>query len=373
VRPLRAETPVTDSRDTLRQYSPALQPLVETIFMAAPNDTQKSGEELRLQMDDLLAPLPETVRLGGRGPFVINLSTAGSPLEMPVRPAPGFPEAHMYRVQRIEDGRARYRLRFGPFATEDEADAVLKIVRKNYPSSLTATADAEDLRLIAVIHTKATAGAAPPLAVAPTASVAVAPPAALVPTAVASPAAPKPAAKPALASPAAAKPMPQKMPVLARSKTASPGAKPLGATTAAATDAVRALALLEPDADVNWRWFVIQLSVTAEPVDPATVPKLDIFDVYRLYSVAGIIDGRIVHALRVGFFAEQPAAAAVAGYLAAFYDKPAIKRVSAAERDRFAEKSLEPRKDMGATGKQAVIEITNERFVRTARGAQGAI
>jgi hypothetical protein len=88
--------------------------------------------------------------------------------------------------------------------------------------------------------------------------------------------------------------------------------------------------------------------------------------------VAGIVQGRIMHALRLGFFAEEPAAAAVAGYVAAFYDKPLIKRVNDEERQRFAQKSLEPRKDMGATGKQAVIEITNERFVRANRSGRAA-
>src|SRR6202035_4967806 len=99
-------------------------------------------------------------------------------------------------------------------------------------------------------------------------------------------------------------------------------------------------------------------------------PNLDIFSVYRLYSVAGIDQGRIVHALRLGFFSEENAASAVASYLAAFYDKPAVKRVSSAERQRFAERRLEPRKDVGATGKHAVIEITNERFVRERRNGQ---
>jgi hypothetical protein len=92
--------------------------------------------------------------------------------------------------------------------------------------------------------------------------------------------------------------------------------------------------------------------------------------VYRLYSVAGIDKGRIVHALRLGFFTEQIAAGAVASYLAAFYDNPAIKRVSAAERERFADQSLQARKDVGATGKQAEIEITNERYVREKRIGQ---
>jgi hypothetical protein len=102
------------------------------------------------------------------------------------------------------------------------------------------------------------------------------------------------------------------------------------------------------------------------------LPNLDIFRVYRLYSVAGIDQGRIVHALRLGFFTEQIAAGAVASYLAPFYDKPTIKRVSSAERERFAEQSLEARKDVGSTGRQAVIEITNERYIREKRIAQSA-
>jgi hypothetical protein len=115
------------------------------------------------------------------------------------------------------------------------------------------------------------------------------------------------------------------------------------------------------------RWFVVQLSLGEEAIDPETVPILDIFSVYRLYCVAGIDQGRIVHALRVGFFTEEIAAGAVASYLAAFYDKPTIKRVSSAERDRFADEAIEPRKDVGATGKHAVIEITSERYIREKR------
>jgi hypothetical protein len=138
------------------------------------------------------------------------------------------------------------------------------------------------------------------------------------------------------------------------------------------TQTVRALTELELEDDNASRWFVIQLSQAEEPFDPDTVPNHDIFSVYRLYSVAGIDQGRIVHALRLGFFTEEIAAGAVASYLTAFYDKPTIKRVSAAERERFAEQSLAPRKDVGATGKHAAIEITSERFVREKRSGQTA-
>jgi hypothetical protein len=136
------------------------------------------------------------------------------------------------------------------------------------------------------------------------------------------------------------------------------------------TQTVRALTQLELEDDQVSRWFAIQLSLAEEAFDPETLPNLDIFRVYRLYSVAGIDQGRIVHALRLGFFTEQIAAGAVASYLAGFYDKPTIKRVSSAERERFAEQSLEARKDVGATGRQAVIEITNERYIREKRVGQ---
>jgi hypothetical protein len=139
-----------------------------------------------------------------------------------------------------------------------------------------------------------------------------------------------------------------------------------------ATQTVRALTPLELEDDSASRWFVIQLSLAEDPFDPDTLPNLDIFSVYRLYSVAGIDQGRIMHALRLGFFTEEIAADAVASYLASFYDKPTIRRVSSAERERFAEQSLEPRKDVGATGKHAAIEITSERFVREKRSGQAA-
>ena len=138
------------------------------------------------------------------------------------------------------------------------------------------------------------------------------------------------------------------------------------------TQTVRALTQLELEDDNASHWFVIQLSLAEETFDPDTLPNLDIFSVYRLYSVAGIDRGRIVHALRLGFFTEEIAAGAVASYLSTFYDKPTIKRVSAAERERFAEQSLEPRKDVGATGTHTAIEITSERFVRERRNGQTA-
>jgi hypothetical protein len=115
------------------------------------------------------------------------------------------------------------------------------------------------------------------------------------------------------------------------------------------------------------RWYVIQLSLSSESFDPDSLPNLDIFNEYRLYSVAGLDQGRIVHALRLGFFAEEGAAGAVASYLSEFYEKPTVRRISVAERERFRDQRVEARKDIGATGRHAIIEITSERHIRDNR------
>ena len=387
--------------------------------MAAPIDTALSGDIWHLGIDDLFAPLPETIRLGGPGPFVINLTTSSAPIALPAKSIAGCEYAQLYQLQRIEDRRPRYRLRVGPFASEDEADAILKIVRDVYPGALTATADAEDLRAIANLPPKAVppppaakpaaATVPPPHVMKPAAAImpprpvanlaaAMAPPAAAPPVltveqrvSMRTPAAkPPPSVMPAVVAPPVLrveqrtpmrapqpKPEPASVPAI---KAATPAVPPAGPVyklntplpDLESTQTVRALTQLELNDEQASRWFVIQLSLSEDAYDPETVPNLDIFSVYRLYCVAGIDQGRIVHALRLGFFSEEIAASAVASYLAAFYDKPAIKRVSAAERQRFADQSLKARKDVGATGRQAVIEITDERFVRERRIGQAA-
>jgi hypothetical protein len=429
--------------------------------MAETTNTPSSEDFLNLSIEDLFAPLPEKTRLGGPGPFVINLSASTAPIDLlPAKGIAGVGNAHVYQMQRVEDGRTRFRLRLGPFANEDEADAALPKVRDIYPSALTATADADDLRTIATLRAKAPAPqpvntvveavvksaappkpvAAPALAPAPVSSPApivtrapvlasapVSAPAPIVtrapipapasasapapvltrapilaPAPVSAPApivtrapvlapapvlarapvpAPASASAPAPVLARAAVPAPASVsaqsPVLARAPVPAPPprqAVPPGnrVPSLESTQTIRALTQLELEDDQASRWFAIQLSLAEEPFDPETLPNLDIFSVYRLYSVAGIDNGRIVHALRLGFFTEQIAASAVASYLAAYYDNPAIKRVSAAERERFADQSLQARKDVGATGKQAEIEITNERYIREKRIGQAA-
>jgi len=309
--------------------------------MAETTNTTSSEDILNLNIEDLFAPLPEKTRLGGPGPFVINLSASSAPIDLPAKSTARFGNAYVYQMQRVEDGRPRYRLRLGPFTNEDEADAALPKVRDIFPGALTATADADDLRTIATLRAKAPAPQ----------------PVNTVIEAVAKSTAPVPIRTRA------------PVPAPAPRQAVPPGNR---VTSLESTQTIRALTELELEDDQASRWFAIQLSLAEEPFDPETLPNLDIFSVYRLYSVAGIDNGRIVHALRLGFFTEQIAASAVASYLAAYYDNPAIKRVSAAERERFADQPLQARKDVGATGKQAEIEITNERYIREKRIGQAA-
>jgi hypothetical protein len=334
--------------------------------MATPINSPLTREIWHLSIDDLLAPTPETPRLGGEGPFVINLSASTAPIGVPITGVAGG-QGHVYQLQRPEDGRMRYRLRLGPFAKEEEADAVLLKVREVYPSALTATAGPDDLRAIAALQAKAS----PPPSLNERSTAAPPPPpyrSPRIPVLLTEVVARATAASPSIS---AAPPAHTQIPPAPLARTNNP--PPLREVRPAAqpalrletTQTVRALTPLELEDEEAMRWFVIQLVLAEEAIDPDTVPNLDIFSVYRLYAVAGLDQGRIRHALRLGFFGEELAAAAVAGYLSAYYDKPTIKRVSAAERDRFADQRVEARKDVGATGRHAMIEITSERVVRS--------
>ena len=365
--------------------------------MAIPINAPVTSEIWHLSIDDLLEPLSEAPRLGGPGPFVINLSASSAPLSQPAKTFTAPHGAYVYQIQRLEDRRLRYRLRLGPFAAEEEADAMLAIVRDVYPSALTATAESDDLKAITALKPKlesartTTVAPASPLmpapAIVPTLSVAPRtqtilrpqppPPTVSIPVLSDSvepvrraPPPVAPSVKAPVSGPAKAAPLSVKPATPGPSNGAAPpphaGVPGVRRPHLELTQTLRPLTPSELK-DPGTRWYVIQLSLSGESFDPDSLPNLDIFNEYRLYSVAGLDQGRIVHALRLGFFAEEGAAAAVASYLGAFYEKPTVKRISIAERERFRDQRVEARKDIGATGRHAVIEITGERHIRDSR------
>ncbi|HEU4531437.1 MAG TPA: hypothetical protein VFR59_09635, partial [Steroidobacteraceae bacterium] len=136
------------------------------------------------------------------------------------------------------------------------------------------------------------------------------------------------------------------------------------------TQTIRELTPLELADDHASQYFAIQLSLSDEAVNQDEVPHLDIFDAYRLYCVAGMHQGAFKHALRLGFFSDAGSAEAVAGYLRCYFESPQVTRVANAERERFSQQRVVPRRDIGATGTHTIIELSTAARVPERRLAE---
>ena len=111
------------------------------------------------------------------------------------------------------------------------------------------------------------------------------------------------------------------------------------------------------------KWFAVQLAVSDQPVNLDAMPRLDIFEAYRLYSVASAGSGKIVHSLRLGFFKEAVSAEAVMGYLNTFFGTPSVMRVSVAEHARFKD-APSTKKPAAPVQEAKVVELNNARGAR---------
>lgn len=160
------------------------------------------------------------------------------------------------------------------------------------------------------------------------------------------------------ASKPAAPALPSTAPLLAK----NPGHNPMAALPELdSTQTIRALTSAELNDDQQEKWFCVQLAMSEQPVNLDTMPRLDIFEAYCLYSVATAGSGKIVHSLRLGFFKEAVSAEAVSGYLKTFFSSPTVMRVSMAEHARFKDRPLrksEPRREA------QVVELNNARSTR---------
>lgn len=252
-------------------------------------------------------------RLGAIGPYVINLGVSNTPFDIPATALPNLEHLHIYQLRRAEDGRVRYRLRLGPITSELEADALLSGVRQRYPVAFTAMAGEDDRRAQSSEGFFDAAHASVDLA----------------------------------ASVASPKPFGQLMEINHDRLPAVDN-----------TQTLRALSATELQEDVLSKWFVIQLAVADSAFHPEDVLNLDIFHEFSLYSTVGLEEGRLLHALRLGFFSEQSAALTVASYVRQHFGATIIKRVSIAERERFAEGRVVARKHSEATGIHEMIELS---------------
>jgi hypothetical protein len=186
---------------------------------------------------------------------------------------------------------------------------------------------------------------------APTHKAGISTPANITPTAkVATPPA-KPAAAPAAVKAAAAP----------AAKAPAPVAKHPDLDS---TQTIRALTSDELNDEAQEKWFAIQLAASEQPVNLDTMPHLDIFEAYRLYSVAIAGSGKIVHSLRLGFFKEAVSAEAVAGYLKTFFSSPTVLRISVAEQTRFKDATMPKKRDPEVRAQPNVIELDSARASR---------
>lgn len=125
------------------------------------------------------------------------------------------------------------------------------------------------------------------------------------------------------------------------------------------TQTIRALTNEEMSDASQEKWWSIQLAVSEQAVNLDAMPHLDIFEAYRLYSVASAGSGKIVHSLRLGFFREAVSAEAVTGYLKTFFASPSVLRISTAEHARF--KDAPQSKAHMAKNESKVIDLNDAR------------
>ncbi len=167
-----------------------------------------------------------------------------------------------------------------------------------------------------------------------------------------------PPAKPAItAPPKAATPAPAKAPAIAAKPTLVKN------PDLDSTQTIRALTSEELANEAQEKWFAIQLAASEQPVNLDAMPHLDIFEAYRLYSIATAGSGKIVHSLRLGFFKEAVSAEAVAGYLKTFFSSPTVLRISLAEQARFKDATM-PKKPPAVETKPNVVELNSARASR---------
>ncbi|MDY6944221.1 MAG: hypothetical protein SXG53_00760 [Pseudomonadota bacterium] len=184
-------------------------------------------------------------------------------------------------------------------------------------------------------------------------------------------AAAKPAAKPA--APVAKKNEPPAKPAAAAAaRPAAPVAKQVPPSLVVressqahpnldSTQTIRALTNEELSDAAQEKWFAIQLAASEQPVNLDTMPHLDIFEAYSLYSVATAGSGKIIHSLRLGFFKEAVSAEAVTGYLKTFFASPSVLRISVAEQARFKDAPQPRRAEAVEEPKSNVVDLNNAR------------
>jgi len=303
--------------------------------------------------------------------FVINLCSSTTPMALTYPATPELKRFSFFVSRRREDGRERFRLHMGYFASAAEAEEWLALVRDVYPGAWASEAPGRALRAA-----KARArGPAPSLAAVAPAPAAASAPATSIATASPTAAVPSPAdfgGGPGLAAEPASLPFVPTLhaaPIVREPPVVHPAEAPktafeesnlrevlaeLGSTPEPPLSDTQALALLEkrgtsrqapvdpsirmlePD-DTDTRRalteavrndapvsFAVQLLWSVQPLELSKVPPLAIFNAYTLYTIDGNREGRKWYGLRLGFFSDANSAKQAGQYVRSEFASVAV-------------------------------------------------
>lgn len=320
--------------------------------------------------------------VSGTEQLVINLCSSTTPMSL-VRPA--FKELERFTFfvsRRREDGRERFRLHMGYFATRAEAEQLLAIVRSVYPGAWVSEAPGKKLRGNNAAGAAEQQPAAAPAAVTdtPVASANLAatglhralppsedtlpvaddlsasavrgvapevvqiqrpsgpPPVLSPPKPANSQPAPRVAAPPAADMPGSARDLSdsQVMRILERGPANAPAEEQQYSDVPMLHKLdEHSLHALRKDLSKNLPVpFAVQLEWSPTPIDVRSIPPLAIFRAYTLYTVGCQFEGRRWYGLRLGFFSDVLSAKQVAQYVRAEFKSVAVVPVSNRERSQ---------------------------------------
>lgn len=313
--------------------------------------------------------------------YVINLCASTTPMALEQPKSGALRRFTFFISRRREDGRERFRLHMGYFASPEDAEEWLVVVRELYPAAWIGEAPGKKLRAAA----RAAAERAPTVAEAPLvppvpAPSAVAPAVAALsnvrevlaqldtPSDGASSAPahtlyvpPPPVLPEHIPTVQALTPAPMVSPAPAAAKPPLTDTQVLrvleerradGASSVVVTPDERAassaIELLRPDDTRTMRalreevqqnapaQFAVQLVWSVTPIDVAAVPPLAIFSAYTLYTVESSREGRRWYGLRLGFFSDALSAKQVAYYVRSDFSAVAVVPVTSVEKDKAA-------------------------------------
>ena len=299
--------------------------------------------------------LAENSRIEGATPpaplFVINLCASTSPMALSHPSSPELKRYTFFVSRQREEGRERFRLHMGYFASQEEAESLLSAVRDVYPAAWAGPAPASGAGRRAravpapVRNEEEPTAAAPAPVMEPARS--VEPVKAAESLTPAEPPAPLDAmsnVRHVLASLEDTTPRDEPAPnELTAAQTLQVLEEP--AEQVVAEESAPDVRLVTPEDTQTLRdikldaenhappCFAVQLVWSVSPVDISTLPHLAIFDAYTLYNVEGKRQGRKWYGLRLGFFSDPNSATQVANYVRSDYRSVAIVPVAIKERD----------------------------------------